>query len=891
MNEYVFSTSLLLDIVIKVAVLLTVVWVGSLFIRKRSAAAQHRWWTLGFVGCLLLPAISFITPTWSLPILPRPILPQSMEISDSFSIDKVSSSSNYELVSPAPSSELIAQTYPLETLETRPQFLPVLKKRLTETISAQPIATTKVSEDAARKTSIADLLLILWILGLAICWFRVLWQHILLKRVLSGCVALKTSQWSSLLTECSQSLNLKRKVSLLMHRSAHSPGSTGMLHHAVILPENAEGWDVERRRLVVLHELAHVQRRDVLTQTLAGLTCGLYWFNPLCWYGLSQMRKLRELACDDLVLSCGQQPASYADVLLDVARSYRHKSCSTAVGMADSTNIESRITAILDATRRHVSLSRTAARLLLVVSAALVCLVGTAQLHSRDEPPTQQLVQQKPIMETTEEAQKQDANEPVELLPGFENEKQGFAQLLRSLDNNRIDYAKDSMSEVIQKQEAIRKLLGEFQKETVSEMAQVDLILNYVFMRNETSPRLTGRVINVGPKEQITSLNEALAQAKSGDCIRLGKGVFEIGNNRNQMFRRPTNVPTDIAIIGEGRDATKIKIGRRGQIGNAVRWRISKVSIDCGDNEVIYLRSGGSFEFINCKISNYNSGAGGSNAIGGSNVTLVVENTEMEGDSGRSSGRGGGSAFDLRGPNLLYVRKVHFEENSEVLRATFPCVFDRCTANGTDRNHNILSPYSGGTVLLKDNQVPTREGNNVSEFKYDVDDPKFVNLALGNREKLDARSEQIVKTLQLKRNPAYWIGLLRHPDVEIRTLAGERVETILPVKVKIAEPDAVVPNEEIDLAIKQLDDWKDEVRIEAAKRLEKFGKLAQSSLEEIAKSGTAEQRESAKQLIDRVSTEPHLPADIECGRLLKWFEQNRAKLKWSESTGKYQLAD
>ena len=465
------------------------------------------------------------------------------------------------------------------------------------------------------------------------------------------------------------------------------------------------------------------------------------------------------------------------------------------------------------------------------------------------------------------------------LLSGFENEKQGFANLLHSLDSNRIDYTKDSMPEVILKQQAMRRLLDTFQMKTVRGMAQVDLILNYVFMRNQTSPRLTGRVINVGPQEKIKSLDEALTQAQSGDCIRLGKGVFEIGGNQNRMFLQPTDVATDIAIIGEGKDATKIKIGRRGEITAAVRWRISHASIDCGGSEGIDLRRGGSLEFLNCKIFNYDRGPGGTNAA------MVVENTEMIGDTSRGS-----DAFHLSIGSRLYVRKVQFEENREVVSASFPCVFDRCTANGTNRNDNRISAHPYGTVLLRDSQFPIQRGYNVSEFKYAVDDLEFVDLALGNREKLDARSEQIVKTLQLNRHPAYWIGLLRHTDVEICKLAGERVETILPVKVKIAKSDAVIPNEEIDLAINQLGDSKYEVRNAAAKRLVQFGRLARKSLEAIAKTGSADQRKTAEQIIEQLSLEPNLAVDTECGRLLNWYEQNRAKLKWSESAGKYQLA-
>ena len=129
-------------------------------------------------------------------------------------------------------------------------------------------------------------------------------------------------------------------------------------------------------------------------------------------------------------------------------------------------------------------------------------------------------------------------------------------ELLRLLDENRVDYTKDSMLEVMGKQKVLRRKLSDFRENVVSEMAQVYLMSNYVFMRNETSPRLTGHIIDVGQEEKITTLSEALALAKSGDCIRLGKGIFAIGD-RNRLFPRGGHVPTDIAIIGKGRDETE----------------------------------------------------------------------------------------------------------------------------------------------------------------------------------------------------------------------------------------------------------------------------------------------------------------------------------------------
>ena len=377
MNPHAFWATLSLDVVIKVSLLLLMVWLGSLLIRKRSAAAQHRWWTLGFLGCLLIPATSLVTPTWTLPILPGPIA----------DVDTLTIQS-----APLPDGRTYANAAPhgqIERAPTRnfPPQQPLAQKGKSTNKTAEPPAQPDdVPAQASPTPTIATILMGVWGMGAALCLLRMVWQCVLLKRILNGCTRLESPEWRDLVAQCSRSLNLKRNVKLLRHDEAHSPVSTGVWHPTVILPADADRWDDDRRRVVLLHELAHVVRRDVLTQTLAGLTCGLYWFHPLCWYGLMQMRKFRELACDDLVLSCGQQPTGYADVLLGIARAYRHQSYSTAVGMAHSSNVESRILAILDEARRHVSLSRTAARVLLASAVMLVGLVGTAQLRSHAEP-------------------------------------------------------------------------------------------------------------------------------------------------------------------------------------------------------------------------------------------------------------------------------------------------------------------------------------------------------------------------------------------------------------------------------------------------------------------------------------------------------------------------
>src|SRR4029450_3001200 len=90
---------------------------------------------------------------------------------------------------------------------------------------------------------------------------------------------------------------------------------------ASVIPETADAWTLERRRAVLLHELAHIERRDCLTQTLASLASAGYWIDPGAWWAAKRLQVEREFACDDRVLALGAGARDYAGHLLEIAYS------------------------------------------------------------------------------------------------------------------------------------------------------------------------------------------------------------------------------------------------------------------------------------------------------------------------------------------------------------------------------------------------------------------------------------------------------------------------------------------------------------------------------------------------------------------------------------------
>ena len=155
-----------------------------------------------------------------------------------------------------------------------------------------------------------------------------------------------------LFTECADRIGVRRPVRLLRSREHNVPAALGTRRPAIVIPAIADSWADDRRRAVVLHELAHVARHDCLTATVAAAACALYWFHPAAWWIARRLRIERELACDDRVIAAGTEGRAYAGHLLEIAYSLGgHRAPALAVCMARRRQIEGRLLAAIDPAR------------------------------------------------------------------------------------------------------------------------------------------------------------------------------------------------------------------------------------------------------------------------------------------------------------------------------------------------------------------------------------------------------------------------------------------------------------------------------------------------------------------------------------------------------------
>jgi predicted transcriptional regulator len=90
--------------------------------------------------------------------------------------------------------------------------------------------------------------------------------------------------WSAAAARLSRRAGLRTPPEIRVSTSVPSPLVTGLLHPTVLIPPTAGTWSDARRDAVLIHELAHVRRGDLVAQFTAQVLVALHWFNPLAWH-------------------------------------------------------------------------------------------------------------------------------------------------------------------------------------------------------------------------------------------------------------------------------------------------------------------------------------------------------------------------------------------------------------------------------------------------------------------------------------------------------------------------------------------------------------------------------------------------------------------------------
>ncbi|UCG87372.1 MAG: M56 family metallopeptidase, partial [Gemmatimonadota bacterium] len=386
------GASAIADVGVKGAIILTIAALLTHGLRRSSAALRHLVWSAALVGLLALPGLSVVVPQWRVPgfvsvALPIPDGARETVAGPVAGVTDVVPRSGETAIVPAAAAPSVD---PKWVRAEPPSRVAPVDGRARAVASTAPAAAPETRFDMG---SIADtlgpaaLLFLVWLAGVAAVLGWVVLGAVAMWWLARSAREVTSGPLLDMVDELSYELDIGLPVTLF-ESDLHSMPRTWGLKPKVLLPSEAEDWSDQRLRAVLLHELAHVKRRDYLTQLLGHIAAAVHWFNPLAWYAVHRMRVERERACDDRVLNTGSKASDYAEQLLDIARSMKLNGfvSATSVAMARRSQLSNRLLDVLDATRRRTAVSPRVAGTVWAAAALVVLPVAgmAAADHSAD---------------------------------------------------------------------------------------------------------------------------------------------------------------------------------------------------------------------------------------------------------------------------------------------------------------------------------------------------------------------------------------------------------------------------------------------------------------------------------------------------------------------------
>ena len=274
-----------------------------------------------------------------------------------------------------------------------------MNSQLSPVVETAAISAPIVVETAAQVRSASDWLriiltstLVVWALGTTILLVRMLIGWTRMARILKQARPVENFELQHAFEQACAAVGCTREggPQLVVSNAVSGPIAAGIFGGTVVLPSRLiDQVDAKNLSNVLIHEVAHVARRDQIVVLVQNLVAALYWPHPLVKMLNRGLAKAREEVCDNFVLAGIEAPA-YSRTLLSLAELVQQpEAMPGSVGFfTDRWKLEHRVAGLLDTRRDRKTFLSKGSWMCLAVTAVLMALmtcVGTITLEVAEQ--------------------------------------------------------------------------------------------------------------------------------------------------------------------------------------------------------------------------------------------------------------------------------------------------------------------------------------------------------------------------------------------------------------------------------------------------------------------------------------------------------------------------
>lgn len=238
-------------------------------------------------------------------------------------------------------------------------------------------------------------LMVIWLTGAIVLSLWVVARFRRLRRIYSShLLEADLPRWlGSLMKETAKMLGLRKPPEIALSWNISSPAVFGIFRPVLVLPSaTIHRLSQKRTEHILLHELAHIKRGDLLVNTFYMLLQIVYWFNPLIWQVRRRLQHLRELCCDATVARIlREQTTDYRDTIIETARHFLPKPVEPGIGLLGLFETSNRLLVRLKwlekKTWKHRGLRIGTA--CAVVALMMACILPMAKAKIKEKPSVQ----------------------------------------------------------------------------------------------------------------------------------------------------------------------------------------------------------------------------------------------------------------------------------------------------------------------------------------------------------------------------------------------------------------------------------------------------------------------------------------------------------------------